>query len=231
MEKAIRSYIAEFLGTFTLVFVGTAVATLTGFPESRQIGFVEISLAFGFTLMVMVWTIGPVSGCHINPAVTLPMALSGRLPWANVPGYVIAQCAGAVAASGALKFLLEGIPRYELASHGLGANGNPLNMSTASLFGFEFVMTALFLMTIFSVTRRDAPPGFAGLAIGGFLLVSHLLGAQLGDSSLNPARSLGPALFVGGKSLEILWIFVAAPLVGGVVGWGLFSVIHKDQAS
>jgi aquaporin Z len=101
-------------------------------------------------------------------------------------------------------------------------------MSTTSLFGFELLMTTLFLITIFSVTRPSATPGFAGLAIGGFLMISHLVGAQLGDSSLNPARSLGPALFEGGKAMEVLWIFIAAPLVGGVVGWALYSVIHED---
>src|SRR5581483_7975261 len=145
-----RACIAEFLGTFTLVFVGTAVATLQGLNDHGKIGLVEISMAFGFTLMVMVWVLGPVSGCHLNPAVTLPMAMSGRFPWSRLPGYFIAQFGGAAAASGVLLFLLKGIPAYSLEKHGLGANGNPMGMQTAQLFGFELVMTALFLMTIFS---------------------------------------------------------------------------------
>lgn len=228
MNQAFRSYIAEFLGTFTLVFVGTAVATLQGFDNHGTIGLVEISMAFGFTLMVMVWVIGPVSGCHINPAVTLPMAMSGRFPWARVPGYMIAQFGGAAAASAVLLFLMKGIPGYSLEQHHLGANGNPKGMQTAQLFGFELVLTALFLMTIFSTTRKDAIRGFEGWAIGGFLMVAHLIGAQLGDSSLNPARSFGPAIFEGGDALKVLWVFIVAPFVGGIIGWRLFALIHED---
>jgi aquaporin Z len=225
-KKAYRCYIAEFLGTFTLVFIGTAVATLANFPDSRQVGFVEISLAFGFTLMVMVWTIGPVSGCHINPAVTIPMALSGRLPWAKVPGYLIAQCLGATAASGVLLFVMKGMNKYDLARHHLGANAVPADMDIKTAFLFELILTALFLLTIFTVTRKGATPGFEGLAIGGFLLVAHLVGAQLGDSSLNPARSLGPAIIQGGDALKVLWIFIVAPLLGGMLGWRLYALMH-----
>jgi aquaporin Z len=229
MGQALRSYIAEFLGTFTLVFVGTAVATLQGLYEHGTVGYLEISMAFGFTLMVLVWVLGPVSGCHINPAVTLPMAMSGRFPWSRVPGYFIAQFGGAVAASAVLLFLLKGIGQYQLETHHLGANGNPRGMATTSLFGFELVLTALFLMTIFSTTRKDAIRGFEGWAIGGFLMVAHLIGAQLGDSSLNPARSLGPAVFEGGEALKVLWVFIAAPFLGGIVGWRLFALIHEDN--
>jgi aquaporin Z len=228
MNQAFRSYIAEFLGTFTLVFIGTAVATLQGMYKHDPVGNLEIALAFGFTLMVLVWVLGPVSGCHINPAVTLPMAMSGRFPWSRVPGYFIAQFAGATAASGVLLFLMKGINTYQPEIHGLGANGNPKNMQIAQLFGFELVLTALFLMTIFSTTRRDAIRGFEGWAIGGFLMVAHLIGAQLGDSSLNPARSFGPALFEGAKALNVLWVFIVAPFVGGIIGWRLFALIHDE---
>ncbi|HQU41293.1 MAG TPA: aquaporin [Pirellulales bacterium] len=228
MNPPLRSYIAEFLGTFTLVFVGTAVATLQGLNEHGTIGYLEISLAFGGTLMVMVWVLGPVSGCHLNPAVTLPMALSGRFPWSRVLGYMIAQFGGAAAASGVLLFLLKGIGKYQLATHGLGANGNPHGMQIPQLFGFELVLTALFLMTIFSTTRKDAIRGFEGWAIGGFLTVAHLIGAQLGDSSLNPARSFGPAVFEGGDALTVLWVFIAAPFIGGIIGWRLFALIHEE---
>jgi aquaporin Z len=225
-----RSYIAEFLGTFTLVFVGTAVATLQGqgMFEHGTVGILEISLAFGGTLMVLVWVLGPVSGCHINPAVTLPMAMSGRFPWSRVPGYFIAQFGGATAASGTLLFLLKGLRTYKLAEDGLGANANPSDMTSTSLFGFELVLTALFLMTIFSTTRKDAIRGFEGWAIGGFLTVAHLIGAQLGDSSLNPARSFGPAVFEGGNALSVLWVFIAAPFLGGIIGWRLFALIHEE---
>ena len=226
MDKTLRSYLAEFVGTFTLVFIGTSVATLQGFLNQGPAGWLGVAFAFGFTLMVLVLVIGPISGCHVNPAVTLPMAIAGKLPWARVPGYVIAQCSGAVVASALLLVLMKGTPGYVLAEHGLGANGNPVGLSTAALLGWEIVLTALFLLTIFSATRDDAPPVAAPLAIGGFLFVAHLIGVPLGDSSLNPARSLGPAVIVGGEALNILWVFIAAPLIGGLIGLGLYRSIH-----
>jgi len=178
MNPAMRSYLAEFLGTFTLVLVGTSVATLQGFiPGHTGTGFLEISFAFGFTLMVLV--VGPVSGCHIKPAVTIPKAISGRLPWSQVPGYIISQFGGALVASIVLLALLKGIPTYEKATMGLGANGNPQEMKIGGLFAWEVIITALFLFTIFSVTRPDSPTGFAALAIGGFLFVAHLIGAEV----------------------------------------------------
>lgn len=229
MQNQARMYLAELLGTFTLVFVGTAVATLQGFLSGYgDTGWLGISFAFGVTLSVLVLVIGPISGCHINPAVTIAMTLSGRLKSSLAPGYIISQVIGAIAASLVLLALLRGIPGYELAEHGLGANGNPRDMSTMSLFGFEVVMTALFLYTIFSATRDEAPAGFAAIAIGGYLFVAHLVGAQLGDSSLNPARSIGPAIFVGGDALSILWVFIAAPIVGGVLGWLMYKALYQD---
>ncbi len=224
----IRKYTAEFIGTFALVFFGTGVATLQGFLDYGDAGYLAICAAFGGTLAILVLTIGPVSGCHVNPAVTIPMALSGRLPAALVPGYVVAQCTGAIAASGALYALLGAIPGYSLGDHGLGANTNPQEMAVWSLLAFEVILTALFLLTIFAVTRPDAAPGFAAIAIGGFLFVAHLLGAPLGDSSLNPARSLGPALFVGGPATGILWIFVVGPILGGIAGWLGYKFVYND---
>jgi aquaporin Z len=230
MDNNFRSYVAEFLGTFTLVFVGTAVATLQGFGSGHGgTGWLEISFAFGFTLMVLVWVFGPVSGCHLNPAVTLPMALAGKLSWAAVPGYLVAQIAGGIAASGLLLALLKGLPGYDLSLHGLGANGNPHGMTVAALFGWELVLTAMFLVTIAAATRSSAPAGSAGLTIGGYLFVAHLVGAQLGDSSLNPARSIGPALMQGGDALKILWLFIVAPLAGGLIGrLILYPLVYED---
>ena len=230
MNPNIRSYFAELIGTFTLVFIGTAVATLQGTLSGYgNTGWLGISCAFGFTLMVLVWVIGPVSGCHINPAVTIAMALGGRMKPSQVPGYIISQCLGAIGASAVLLFLLKGLPPaiYQLEEHGLGANGNPREMLTTALFGWEVIMTALFLFTILSATRKDVPAGVTGLAIGGFLFVAHLVGAQLGDSSLNPARSLGPALFVGGDALRLLWVFIVAPIIGGVLGLLMFRVAYE----
>jgi aquaporin Z len=239
MNADIRKYLAEFLGTFGLVFIGTAVATLQGGLLSGGTnygppGLLMVSFAFGGTLMCMVLVIGPVSGCHINPAVTLPMALSGRLPWRLVPGYVIAQFAGGLAASAVLLALLKGFagklansPLYEVSKHGLGANGNPMGMEAGSLFGWELLITALFLFTIFAATRGDGPAGFHALAIGGFLFIAHLVGAQLGDSSLNPARSFGPAI-VSGQGTDVLWIFLVGPMIGGLLGWAVYKVIYAD---
>ncbi len=223
-----RNFAAEFVGTFMLVFIGTSVATLQGtLPGYGDTGWLGISFAFGFTLMVLVLVIGPISGCHVNPAVTIPMALAGKMKWADVPGYIFSQCLGATAASIVLLLLMKGMPGYELAKHGLGANGNPHAMTTGSLFGWEAVMTALFVLTIFCATRSGSPPGFAALAIGGFLLVAHLVGAPLGDSSLNPARSLGPALVAGGAALKVVWLFIVAPVVGGVGGLLLFKLVNN----
>ena len=175
-SKPIKAYLAEFIGTFALVFIGTAVATLQGpgvLSESGHgaAGWLGISFAFGFTLMVLVMVIGPVSGCHVNPAVTLPMALSGRLEKSQALGYIISQLLGALAASAVLYALLTGLPDYEIATHGLGANGNPEKMGIGALFGCEVVLTALFLFTIFTATRKGAPANLAPFAIGGFLFV------------------------------------------------------------
>lgn len=253
MDKAFRCYIAEFLGTFTLVFIGTAVAVLSGMDNMgfHAARWLEISFAFGFTLMVLVWVIGPVSGCHVNPAVTIPMALSGRLKWTLAPGYIIAQLIGGIAASVVLAFLLNGAPKinehfkglpgYLQATNGLGANGNrpllptqgtpppaPEQMGDLILLAWEAVLTALFVFSIFAATRKDANPAAAGLTIGGFLFVAHLIGAQLGDSSLNPARSLGPALVQMDDALNIVWVFIVGPIIGGIVGWLFYKVTYAE---
>lgn len=229
MNEDIRKYFAEFLGTFALVFIGTAVATLQGgvLGAYGAAGLIMVAFAFGATLGVLVLVIGPVSGCHVNPAVTIPMALSGRLKGSLAPGYIIAQLLGALAASGVLLLLLKGLPTYDLATHGLGANGNPKGMGTMALFGWELVLTALFLFTIFSATRANFTPGFHAVAIGGYLFVAHLIGVQLGDSSVNPARSFGPAL-VSGQGTDVLWIFLVSPVIGGILGWLLYKVIYAD---
>ena len=233
-SKPIKAYLAEFIGTFALVFIGTAVATLQGpgvLSESGHgaAGWLGISFAFGFTLRVLGLVIRPVAGRHGIPAGTLPMALCGRLEKSQVLGYIISQLLGALAASAVLYALLTGLPDYVIATHGLGANGNPEKMSIGALFGWEVVLTALFLFTIFTATRSDAPANLAPFAIGGVLFVAHLVGAHLGDSSLNPARSLGPAIVQGGDALKIVWVFVAAPIVGGLIGCGLFRILYGEE--
>lgn len=228
---AIRAYLAEFIGTFGLVFMGTSVAVLTGMymgaPEQAAARFITISFAFGGTLLVLAYTVGPVSGCHVNPAVSLPMALSGRLPMARLPGYVIAQFLGGIVASLVLKFLVMTDATYEAAKHGLGANGNAHNLQIVGLFGWEVVLTMMFLLTIFSCTRKDGPPGLAPLPIGGFLFLAHLATAQLGDASLNPARSLGPAL-LSSQGMDVLWVYLTAPFAGGLLGWIVYKLLYDE---
>jgi len=228
MNADVRAYFGELLGTFMLVFIGTSVAVLQGGPLGGYgaAGLIMVSFAFGGTLMVLVNVIGPVSGCHLNPAVTIPMVLAGKLPGGKAPGYIVAQLLGGFAASGALMVLLNGIPGYTVEKFGLGANGNQVHMGTTQLLGWEIVLTALFLFTIFSATRADFK-GSTPLAIGGFLFIAHLVGAQLGDSSLNPARSMGPAL-LSGKGTDVLWIFCVGPVVGGLLGYGLYKVAYAD---
>jgi aquaporin Z len=230
MSPTIRAYFGELIGTLILVFMGTAVATLQR-PELFNWGapgLLGISFAFGGTLMVLVVAIGPVSGCHVNPAVTIAMAVAGRMPWSRVPGYIVGQLIGAVAASGALLALMQGLDNYSLAEHGLAANGNPFNLHVAALFGWELVLTSLFLLIIFAASRSEVAPGPAALAIGGFLFLAHLIGAQFGDASLNPARSFGPALWQGGEALKVLWVFTAGPLAGGLVGLLAYRLLYSE---
>lgn len=254
MGSTPRSYLAELLGTFTLVFVGTSVATLQGVSyggDGQPAGWLGVSFAFGFTLIVLVWAFGPISGGHFNPAVSIPMALAGRLPWNKLPGYVVSQCLGAILASFILLQLLNGITfstetskqvdgkevvdlqsvTYSLEKHGLGANGGAKGIGLHTLFGYEVILTALFIYVIFTVTRKDAPAGFAPLPIGIFLFVAHLIGVPLGDSSLNPARSLGPALLQGGdvRSVNVLGTFIVAPVIGGIIGWVIYSLLHDHE--
>lgn len=227
MNEDVRKYIAEFVGTFALVFIGTAVAATQG--GSGSAGLIMVSCAFGGTLAVQVLVIGPISGCHLNPAVTIPMVLSGRLKGSLAPGYIIAQFLGGIAASVVLLLLLKGLKGgYDPSvGGGLAANGNPLEMSQLHLFGWEVVLTALFLFTIFSATRPNFTGGFHAIAIGGYLFLAHLVGAQFGDSSLNPARSFGPAI-VSGQGTNVLWVFLVAPVVGGILGWLIYKVIYAD---
>ena len=226
----VKATIAELIGTFILVFIGTATAVLAGSTLLGESGMpiLAIAFAFGFTLMVLVYTIGPISGCHINPAVTIAMLIAKKISVKDAVPYMVAQVIGGILASVVLRALLTGIQTYSVGQHGLGANGIALGdlMTPGSMLGFEIVLTALFLYVIFNATSSKATPGAAGLAIGGFLFVAHLIGVPLGDSSLNPARSIGPALLQGGAAVSELWIFVVGPIVGAVIG----ALLYKQTA-
>ena len=218
---------AEFIGTFTLVLLGCGSAVLAGFGVIGQDG---IAWAFGLAIVAMAYGIGPVSGCHINPAVSFGAWTAGRMPTGEMLGYWIAQCLGAIVGAGVLFLIASGAPDYSLAD-GLGQNGyglrdavtnqgSPGDYSLMSGAIFEVVATFIFVVVILGVTQRSAAPQFAGLAIGLTLTAIHIVGIQVTGVSVNPARSLGPAIWVGLPALMQLWLFIAAPMLGaGLAGW------------
>jgi aquaporin Z len=219
----LKKYAAELVGTFALVLVGCGSAVLAG----KVIGVLGIALAFGLTVLAMVYAIGPISGCHINPAISVAMLVAGKQRFRDTLLYVIMQCLGAVAAAAVLWFLacsqtrggLGGVNAF-LAGEGLGQNGygpgSPGGYALGACFLAEFVFTALFLLVIFGATSAKAPAGFAGLAIGIALTIIHLVSIPLTGTSVNPARSLGPALVAGGLALSQVWLFLVAPTLGGI---------------
>ena len=215
--------LAEFIGTFTLVFLGCGSAVIAG----ADIGLTGISLAFGLALMGMAYGIGPVSGCHINPAVSLGMVAAGRMSFAEAIPYMIAQVAGAVAAAFLLLMIASGKADYSVAENGLGQNGwgagylGEYTMTAAFLF--EVVATFLFMVVILGATGPGAPAAIAGLAIGFTLVVIHLVGINVTGVSVNPARSIGPALFAGSTAIQQVWLFIVAPVIGAVAAGALFS--------
>ena len=208
-------YIAEFIGTLALVLFGCGAAVLGG----DHVGQLGIALAFGFAIVAMAYGIGPISGCHVNPAVSLAVFVAGRMGLRDMVGYWVAQFAGALAGAGILAAIAG-------TAHGLGQNGwgpgylGEFSLQSAAIF--EVVMTALFVIVILGSTSEGAPAGFAGLAIGITLAVIHIVGIQVTGVSVNPARSFGPAVLIGGHALEQLWLFIVAPAVGGVLGALLF---------
>jgi aquaporin Z len=223
-----RRVSAEFLGTFWLVFGGCGSAVLAAAFPSLGIGFAGVALAFGLTLLTMVYTIGPISGCHINPAVTLGLFLAKRFPGRDVIPYWIAQVIGAIVAAALLYFIASGKPGFvagQFASNGYDAL-SPGHYPMISALVAEIVLTFVFLTVILGSTDRRAPAGFAGLAIGLVLTLIHLISIPIDNTSVNPARSTGPAIFAtifgGSEALSQLWLFWIAPLVGG----GLAGLIY-----
>ncbi|WP_282608685.1 aquaporin [Pelagibius sp. Alg239-R121] len=214
MNKAV----AEFIGTFTLVLFGCGSAVIAG----DVVGVLGISFAFGLALIAMAYGIGPLSGCHINPAVSLGVLIAGRMSPADFVSYVIAQCLGGIAGAGVLYLIVSGkLAGHDLAASGLGQNGWGAGYlgeySMVSAFVFEVIATFLFLVAILGSTQEGGPNLLAGLAIGLTLVVIHIVGIQVTGVSVNPARSLGPAVFVGGQALAQLWLFLVAPCIGAAV--------------
>ena len=226
-----KKYLAELIGTFVLVFFGTGSAVVAG----KSIGVLGIALAFGIAVLVMVYAIGSISGCHINPAITVAMLVNGKIGSKDAAMYIVAQCIGAIIASAVLFAIMTGNPAYNIATDGLGQNGygvaSPGGYSLVSGLIAEIVLTFIFLTVIFGATSRAAPAGFAGLAIGLSLTTVHLVGIMITGTSVNPARSLGPALIVGGTALAQLWLFIVAPIIGAVIAAVVWKNLFEERAS
>ncbi len=218
-----KKMIAEMLGTLILVLFGCGSAVLMG----AQIGMLGISLAFGLAIVAAAYGLGAISGAHLNPAVSLGVLVAGRMTTGEFVSYVIAQVVGAVAGAGLLLVIASGKADFALATNGLGQNGFGAGYlgeySLTAALVFEFAMTFLFVTVILGATAKNAPGATAGLAIGLTLAAIHLVGINVTGVSVNPARSIGPALFVGGKAISDLWVFIVAPLAGGA----LAGLLHK----
>jgi len=224
--------IAEFLGTFWLVLGGCGSAVLAAAFPNVGIGLLGVSFAFGLTVLTMAYAIGHVSGCHLNPAVTVGLVAGKRFPAAEVFPYVIAQVLGAIAGAGVLYVIASGKAGFDL-SGGFASNGygehSPGGYSLGAAFACEIVMTFVFLMVILGATDRRAPAGFGGLAIGLCLTLIHLISIPVTNTSVNPARSTGPAIFVGGWAIGQLWLFWVAPIVGAAVAGAVYRNVFEDR--
>ena len=229
----IRKWVAEFIGTAWLVLGGCGSAVLAAAYPELGIGFVGVSLAFGLTVLTMAYAIGHVSGCHLNPAVSVGLWAGGRFPAADLPGYIVAQLLGAATGAAILYVIATGQAGFDL-SGGFASNGygehSPGKYTVAASLLCEFVMTFVFLFVIMGSTHGNAPRGFAPLAIGLCLTLIHLISIPVTNTSVNPARSTGPALFVGGWALEQLWLFWLAPLAGAAVGGLTYRWLSSDRA-
>lgn len=219
---------AEFFGTFWLVFGGCGAAVLAaGFP-AVGIGFAGVALAFGLTVLTMAFAIGHISGCHLNPAVSVGLVVGKRFPASELPAYVIAQVAGAIAAAGVLYVIASGTVGFDIRN-GFALNGyadhSPGGYSLLAGFVAEVVLTCFFLIVIMGATDERAPKGFAPIAIGLCLTLIHLVCIPVTNTSVNPARSTGPAIFARGWALQQLWMFWVAPLIGGALGGGIYQMI------
>jgi aquaporin Z len=222
---------AEFIGTSWLVFGGCGSAVLAAAFPGLGIGFAGVALAFGLTVMTMAFAIGPISGCHLNPAVSVGLVVAKRFPVSELPAYVIAQLVGAVSGSSIVYFIASGKAGFSLAN-GFAANGygahSPGGYALGACLTAEVALTFMFLIIILGSTDRRAPQGFAPIAIGLGLTLIHLISISVTNTSVNPARSTAPALFVGGWALEQLWLFWVAPIVGAVLAGAAYHFVFAE---
>ena len=220
--KTSSKYIAELLGTMVLVLMGCGSAVIAGADGTTGVGLLGISFAFGLSVVAMAYAIGPISGCHINPAISVARTVAGKLSSKDLVGYVISQIVGAILGAGILYVIASNHPGFEMKPWALGSNGFGTGYlgeySLVAAFLAETVFTFIFLLVIFgSTSGQNANGGFAGLAIGLTLVLIHIVGIKVTGVSVNPARSIGPAIFAGGEALTQLWLFIVAPIVGGVL--------------
>ena len=229
-----KKYAAEAIGTFWLTFAGCGSAVIAAAFPQVGIGLVGVSLAFGLSVVTMAYAIGHVSGCHLNPAVTVGLAAGGRFPPGQIAPYVIAQVIGAVAASALLYVIASGAAGFDVAK-GFASNGygehSPGQYTLVACFITEVVMTMMFLFIIMGATHGKAPASFAPLAIGLALVMIHLVSIPVTNTSVNPARSTGPALFVGDWALGQLWLFWVAPIAGGIVGALIYRWLSEEPSA
>ncbi|MCF4998803.1 aquaporin Z [Pseudomonas syringae] len=222
--------VTELLGTFWLVLGGCGSAVIAA-SSPLGIGVLGVALAFGLTVLTMAFAIGHISGCHLNPAVSVGLVVGGRFPAKELPAYIIAQVLGAILAAALIASIASGKEGFEIAN-GLASNGygehSPGKYSMAAGFVTEMVMTAMFLVVILGATDKRAPPGLAPIAIGLALTLIHLISIPVTNTSVNPARSTGPALMVGGWAIAQLWMFWVAPLLGAVLGGGIYRWLGKE---
>ena len=229
--KDTQKYVAEFLGTLILVAIGCGAAVASGAD------LVATAFAFGLVVLALVYAIGPISGCHVNPAISIAMLVAGKMKGKDCLMYIIAQFLGAIVGAGLLWAVLNGIPGYSL-SDGLGQNGygehSIMHVSLSACFLAEVLLTAIFLFVIFGSTSKAAPKGFAGISIGLTLTFIHIVGIRITGTSVNPARSFAPALLVRGDAISQVWLFIVAPVLGAIVAaliWKLFFETGSEEAS
>ncbi len=232
MDQNLKRYGAEFFGTFWLVLGGCGSAVLAAAFPDVGIGLLGVSLAFGLTVLTMAFAIGHISGCHLNPAVSFGLWAGGRFPAKELLPYIVSQVAGAVVAGGVLYLIASGKAGFDLsagfASNGFGEH-SPGKYSFLAALVSEVVMTAFFLLVIMGATDKRAPQGFAPIAIGLCLTLIHLISIPVTNTSVNPARSTGVAVFVGGWAISQLWLFWVAPIVGGILGAAIYRFIGSEE--
>ena len=232
MEGIMRKYGAEFFGTFWLVLGGCGSAVIAAAFPGVGIGLLGVALAFGLTVLTMAFAIGHISGCHLNPAVSFGLWAGGRFPGKELLPYIIAQVLGGIAAGGILLVIASGQAGFDVhagfASNGFGEH-SPGGYSMVAALVTEVVMTMMFLLVIMGATDKKAPKGFAPIAIGLCLTLIHLISIPVTNTSVNPARSTGVALFAGGWAIEQLWLFWVAPIVGGILGACVYRFLGKSK--